>query len=133
VIVNIDTELFTVNKNKKNDDSKERMKQAAENEEKAFRRGREAAEAEREMRLEQENKENAHIIARNRAVELERQRSLKIAKLPRVTDDVEKLFDPNKPTKLVSHYDSSVFTTTRYHMPEHIVDRASFNEDVNYI
>lgn len=84
----------------------------------------------REMRQCAENKENAHIVARKQALEQEKERSAKIARLPKPVDELARLFDPAKPSKLVTVHDSNVFATTRYHMPEHIVDKADKNEQV---
>jgi hypothetical protein len=76
------------------------------------------------MRVNQENKENAHIVARQQALEQERERTSRVVKMPRARDELAQLFtDPSKPTKLVTVHDSNVFATTRYHMPEHIVER----------
>lgn len=87
-----------------------------------------ATETARETRQNQENKENAQINARKQALELEKDRSAKIAKLPKPVDEIARLFDPAKPSKLVTVHDSNVFATTRYHMPEHLVDKADENE-----
>lgn len=102
----------------------------AENEEKAEERGRIATETEREMRQSQEDKENAHIVARRQALEIEKERSAKMARLPKPVDELAKLFDPAKPNRLVAVHDSNVFATTHYHMPEHLVDKADRDEEV---
>jgi hypothetical protein len=109
------------------------MKQAAENQEKAAMRGRCALEMEREQKAVVENKENAHIIARKCALELERVRTNKIIRMPKPPTE-EQTAAATKPAgkqQLVSLHDANVFATTRYHMPECIVDKASEKEEVS--
>ncbi|CAF0887195.1 unnamed protein product [Brachionus calyciflorus] len=110
------------------DQSELRQKMAIENEERAAIRGKTAILAEKEERALIENKENAHILARQQALELEKLRASKIAKLPKPQDDqLDKIVD-KKTSKLVSLHDVDVFMTTRYHMPESIVNKASNDE-----
>ncbi|RNA32341.1 hypothetical protein BpHYR1_048089 [Brachionus plicatilis] len=105
-----------------------RQKQAAENEERAAIRGRTAFLSEKAERTQVENKENAHIIARQNAIEQEKIRAAKIAKLPKPTDDNLESVVSKKTVKLVSMHDVDAFMTTRYHMPETIVNKASLEE-----
>lgn len=105
-----------------------RQKKALENHERAAVRGRTAIIVEKSERAEAENKENAHIVARQNAIEQEKIRSAKIAKLPKPIDDNLENIESKKPTKLVSMHDIDAFMTTRYHMPETIVNKATSDE-----
>lgn len=101
------------------------MQQSLENEERALLRGKLAQEAQKEEKNAIENKENAHIIARKFALEQEKIRASQIAKLPKPVDQLEAIIaTSSKPVKIVSLHDADAFMTTRYHMPETIVDRA---------
>lgn len=103
-----------------------------ENHERAAIRGRTAILVEKSERTETENKENAHIIARQNAIEQEKIRSAKIAKLPKPIEDSLENIESKKPSKLVSMHDIDAFMTTRYHMPETIVNKATLDDLVSY-
>lgn len=114
------------------DKSAERTRTHLENKEIAALRGRVALENHRVEKNEQENKENAHIMSRQFAIEQEKIRASHIAKLPPVYNELnetemKKVEKCKKNAKMVSYHDANAFTTTRYHMPETCVDRQSFD------
>lgn len=90
-------------------------------------RGQFALAKHHEERKKIENKENAHIIARNFALDQEKLRAAQVAKLPKPEsfkdeEELNKLID-KKPAKLVTLHEANIFATTRYHMPDTFVDR----------
>ncbi len=112
------------------DRTEERIKTNVENKEIAALRGKFALDIRRDERKDKENKENAHIIARQFALEQEKLRAAHIAKLPPVPNEIaeaeKKLNNLNKKSsKMVSFHDANAYSTTRYHMPESCVDKPS--------
>jgi hypothetical protein len=109
------------------DKAEEKERQKIENKEMASLRGKFALDIRREEKKDQENKENAHIIARQFALEQEKLRSAQIAKLPPIqnSNDIIETEQTNKkkPGKMVSYHDANAFSTTRYHMPDSCVDK----------
>ncbi len=109
------------------DKTEEKERQKIENKEMASLRGKFALDIRREEKKDQENKENAHIIARQFALEQEKLRSAQIAKLPPIqnSNDIIEAEQTNKkkPGKMVSYHDANAFSTTRYHMPDSCVDK----------
>lgn len=104
-----------------------RHKAILENKEVAALRGKFAMQKHSEERKQQENKENAHIISRQFAIEQEKLRSAYVAKLPTPEsfnneEELNKLID-KQPVKIVTLHEANVFATTRYHMPETFVDK----------
>jgi hypothetical protein len=102
----------------------ERQRATIENQEKATIRGQLALNVQREERQFYENKENAHIISQQFALEQERLRASHIAKLPKpqsIDDEVQlnKIVDQskkcgmNKPKLLVTIHDANVYASTR--------------------
>ena len=88
-------------------------------------RGKAAQEVHREEKIALDNKENAHIISRRFALDQEKIRAAQIAKLPKPVDPLEDIIaSSGKSAKLVALHDADAFMTTRYHMPETIVDKA---------
>ena len=101
------------------------------NEEKAEVRGKTAMRVRQEEKMAHENKENAHIIARQFALEQEKIRAAQIARLPKPAEnELDKLIEA-KSTKMVTYQDFNAFTTTRYHMPETMVDKSNANEAID--
>jgi hypothetical protein len=103
--------------------------QALENEDRAQQRGKIAQHVNKLERIEKDNKENAHIVARQAALEQEKIRAAYIAKLPKPIDELENIIS-NKPQKTVTLQTSNLFASTRYHMPDSLVDKSSPLENV---
>ncbi len=87
----------------------------------------------REERMCHENKENAHIISRQFALDQEKLRSKEIVKSappPSSTksDSLNKTDDSSK-VKIVSYHDAQSLMTTRYHMPDSVIDKANIFDD----
>ncbi|XP_070539383.1 centrosomal protein of 295 kDa-like [Ptychodera flava] len=88
-------------------------------------------EALRELQIqknEQFQKENAHLMARKSALEIERARAAVMASLPPPPEDpLETLMkeDPTPPVKLTS---ADGFSTTLYHLPSGYVEKAEPHE-----
>jgi hypothetical protein len=104
--------------------------QALENEDRAYQRGKIAQKVDKIERVEKDNKENAHIIARQAALEQEKARAAFIAKLPKPVDELENIIS-SKPQKTVTMQTSNLFASTRYHMPDSLVDKSYPLENVN--
>ena len=114
------------------DQSSARLLQAAENGERASQRGRLALLVHRREKSEHENKENAHVVARQQALEVERTRAAQIAHLPKPVDELAEIVaqkQPLLPPRVVTLHSASLFMNTRYHMPETLVDKASSPPD----
>jgi hypothetical protein len=114
------------------DQSGQRLKRLHEHEEMAVLRGRLAASVHREEKMCLENKENAHIIARQFALEQEKIRSSQIVKMAPPTASTNENLNKtdSKQVKLVSYHDANAFMTTRYHMPDSVVDKTMPSETV---
>ena len=74
-----------------------------------------------------ENKENAHIVARGHALEIEKLRAKQIANLPtsddfRTDQELNKLIE-KKACKIVTMHEANIFANTRYHMPDTYVEK----------
>ena len=83
----------------------------------------------REERMSQDNKENAQIISRQFALDQEKLRSREIVKSAPPpssikSDSLNKTDDSSK-VKIVSYHDAQALMTTRYHMPDSVVDKAN--------
>jgi ABC-type Fe3+-hydroxamate transport system substrate-binding protein len=106
--------------------------QMIENDERAEQRGKAAHHVQQIERIEHENKENAHLVARQQALDVEKERAAYIAKLPRSVDELESAIAAvtKRPVKAVTMHTSNLFASTRYHMPEALVDKSTPAENV---
>ena len=85
-----------------------------------------ALEKFREEHDEQRQKENAHILSRLTALEIEKSRAAKIAKLPPPVKETVDDARPSHPVKCVED-----FSTTHYYVTTEYVERAEAHEQVN--
>ena len=112
-----------------------KQRSMAENDYRASYRGKVALQIQHEEKLAVCNKENAHIIARKYALEQEKLRANHVASLPKKNPEKEiKAAAPTKgATRMVSLHDANTFMTTRYHMPDAIVDKSNKNDPVSLL
>ncbi len=104
-----------------------KLRELDENNAVANLRGQYALAKHIEERKVIENKENAHIISRNFALEQEKLRAYHVARLPRPEsiqneEELNKLIG-KKPGKVVKLHEANLFAETRYHMPETVVEK----------
>ncbi|XP_028276388.1 centrosomal protein of 295 kDa isoform X2 [Parambassis ranga] len=96
-----------------------------ENHIKAEERYREALKELKSQRLK-DHERHTHISARKKALQAEKERSAKVARLPPPPPDPIQCIYPKK--QHVKRSDVSAFAVSRYHMPENTVNRV---EDTN--
>ena len=94
-----------------------KLRELDENNAVASLRGQHALARHVEERKEIENKENAHIISRNFALEQEKLRAYHVARLPRPEsiqneEELNKLIG-KKPSKMVTLHEANLFAETR--------------------
>jgi hypothetical protein len=120
-----------------NEHLEEKMIKSAEYEEKALLRGKSAMQAQREEKMIVENKENAHLVSRQFALEQERLRTAQVVKQAKQSnannEQLNKLTESKKETvKMVTYHDANIFMNTRYHMPDSIVDKETSVSKTNF-
>ncbi|XP_056417434.1 centrosomal protein of 295 kDa isoform X2 [Hyla sarda] len=98
-------------------------KAAATNKEKAEKRHREALKELKQHRERQLRTQSWHIKARNKALEVERERAAKIASLPPPPPDPIQNIEVAKSLPLVKVCNVDSFSSSHYHLPEAYVDR----------
>lgn len=113
--------------------------QTVENQQKAIERGQTALVAHKLEKQAAEERENAHIVARQRALDLEKVRSLYVASLPKPHNELDELLAEEKEIhgqkmaksnqRHVTLHNADVFVNTRYHMPETLVDKSDQNQE----
>ncbi|KAG7459173.1 hypothetical protein JOB18_000196 [Solea senegalensis] len=93
-----------------------------ENHAKAEQRHQQALKELKSQRLEEHERQNKSIKARKKALQIEKERSAKVASLPPPPTNPIQNIDFKKP-HVVKKSDVSSFAATHYHMPESTVDR----------
>ncbi|XP_072248142.1 uncharacterized protein cep295 [Leuresthes tenuis] len=93
-----------------------------ENHVKAKERFQEALKELKTQRLKDHERQNKSISARKKALQVEKERSTKVASLPPPPPKPIENIDPKRP-HVLKRFDVSVFAATHYHMPESTVDR----------
>ncbi|XP_072180066.1 uncharacterized protein [Diadema setosum] len=104
----------------------ERAETARKNSKVAKQRHREAMMKEMTERNEKWQKENAHIISRKNAMDVEKVRASHVASLPPPKRDPLADLDLQKPPVQVTRVDG--FATTHYHIPAEYVEKADPHE-----
>ncbi|XP_054771759.2 uncharacterized protein LOC129279679 [Lytechinus pictus] len=107
----------------------ERAAAALKNAKAAKQRHQAAILKESEEKNEKWQKENAHIISRKNALEVEKVRASHIANLPPPKRDPLADLDLQKPPVMVTRVEG--FSTTHYHIPGEYVERAEPHEQGN--
>ncbi|CAF1578036.1 unnamed protein product, partial [Adineta ricciae] len=97
------------------------LKKTSENDARAVERGQQALDKLHSDTMQNENERNLHLLHRKAALELEKLRAQRIAKLPVPEDPLRDL--QTKPTTIVTVHDPYNFTTSRYHLEERLVTR----------
>ncbi|XP_038140781.1 uncharacterized protein cep295 isoform X3 [Cyprinodon tularosa] len=97
-------------------------RQAEENHAKAEERYREALKELKFHKIKEQQRQQQSINARRNALQIEKERSAKVASLPPPPPNPIQQIDAKKP-QLVKRSDLNVFAATRYHMPETAVEK----------
>ncbi|XP_029301688.1 centrosomal protein of 295 kDa isoform X2 [Cottoperca gobio] len=101
-----------------------------ENNVKAEERYQEALKELKSQRLKDHEGQSRSINARKRALQTEKERSAKVASLPKPLPNPIQSIDSKKP-HVVKKSDVSAFAATHYHMPESTVDREADTKQPN--
>ncbi|XP_045929282.1 centrosomal protein of 295 kDa isoform X2 [Micropterus dolomieu] len=101
-----------------------------ENHTKAEERYREALKELKSQKLKDHERHSRSINARKKALQVEKERSAKVASLPPPPPNPIQNIDFKKP-HVVKKSDVSAFAATHYHMPESTVDREGDTEQPN--
>ncbi|CAF1185355.1 unnamed protein product [Adineta steineri] len=108
------------------DYEQEWLKKTLDNDARASERGHQAIDKLHVDMMQNENERNLHILHRKAALELEKLRAQRIAKLPVPEDPLRDL--QSKPTTIVTVHDPYNFSTTRYHLEERLVTKEDDQE-----
>ncbi|KAK5929971.1 hypothetical protein CgunFtcFv8_011158 [Champsocephalus gunnari] len=98
-----------------------------ENNVKAEERYREAMKELKTQRLKDHEGQSRSTVARKKALQTEKERSAKVASLPKPPPHPIQSIDFKKP-HVVKKSDASAFAATHYHMPDSAVDREAHTE-----
>ncbi|CAB1453280.1 unnamed protein product [Pleuronectes platessa] len=101
-----------------------------ENHAKADQRYREALKELKSQRLKEHERQSQLISSRKKALQTEKERSSKVARLPLPPPNPVQNIDYKKP-HVVKKSDVSAFATTHYNMPESTVDREEDTQQMN--
>ncbi|XP_062241675.1 centrosomal protein of 295 kDa isoform X2 [Platichthys flesus] len=101
-----------------------------ENHAKADQRYREALKELKSQRLKEHERQSQLISSRKKALQTEKERSAKLARLPPPPPNPVQNIDYKKP-HVVKKSDVSAFATTHYNMPESTVDREEDTQQMN--
>ncbi|XP_053279039.1 centrosomal protein of 295 kDa [Pleuronectes platessa] len=101
-----------------------------ENHAKADQRYREALKELKSQRLKEHERQSQLISSRKKALQTEKERSSKVARLPPPPPNPVQNIDYKKP-HVVKKSDVSAFATTHYNMPESTVDREEDTQQMN--